>query len=78
MIPYKDIDGDSGVICYEFGRDYIDVQFKNTLKVYRYSYLSAGVENVEHMKILAQRGNGLNSFIMRNVRNLYEKRHQIS
>ena len=71
MHPYLNIDGDSNVEVYEIGADYIDVKFKGTIKVYRYSYISAGRENVEQMKILAQRGTGLNSFIMRNVRIKY-------
>lgn len=73
MVPYLDIDGDSGVLSYEFGADYIDVQFKKTLKIYRYSYNSAGKNNVDTMKELAQNGNGLNAFINKNVRNLYVK-----
>lgn len=73
MIDYKDIDGDSGVLAYEFGTDYIDVQFKGISRVYRYSYQSAGREYVETMKVLAQNGNGLNSFINKNVKYLYVK-----
>lgn len=73
MRPYLNIDGDSNVEAYETGANYIDVEFKGTTKVYRYSYQSAGRENVEQMKILAQRGTGLNSFIMRNVRTKYER-----
>lgn len=71
MRPYLNIDGDSNVEAYEIGTDYIDVKFRGTMKVYRYSYISAGQENVEQMKTLAQRGTGLNSFIMRNVRTNY-------
>ncbi len=73
MITYRDIDGDSGVLAYAIGADYIDVQFKGTSKLYRYSYQSAGRENVESMKVLAQNGNGLNSFINKNVKYLYVK-----
>ena len=73
MERYKNIDGDSGVYAYECGPDYIDVQFSSTGKIYRYSYRSAGVENVEHMKILASIGTGLNAFINMVVKYLYEK-----
>jgi hypothetical protein len=71
MRPYLNINGDSNVEEYDPGTDYIDVKFKGAAKVYRYFYISAGQENVEQMKILAQRGTGLNSFIRRNVRTNY-------
>jgi hypothetical protein len=49
------------------------VEFADTESVYRYSYESAGRENVEEMKRLAVQGHGLNSFINRRVKYLYEK-----
>ncbi|WP_312502936.1 hypothetical protein [Lacrimispora sp.] len=73
MIIYKDINGDSGVSGYEIGNDYIDVQFKGTQKIYRYSNQSAGSRNVETMKMLAKNGDGLNAFINKNVKFLYVK-----
>ena len=72
MQRYLDIDHDSNVEGFSIGPDYIDVKFKGTAKVYRYSYRSAGNEKVERMKELAQIGDGLNSFIMRYARNDYE------
>jgi hypothetical protein len=72
MVMYKNSNGDSGVRSYEIGVDYIDVQF-STGKIYRYSYQSAGKQNIEQMKRLAQSGSGLNSFINTKVRNLYVK-----
>ena len=71
MIRYKDIDRDSNVFAYELGPDYIRIQFK-TGKVYLYTNASAGVQNIKQMKDLAELGNGLNSFIMRNVKDRYE------
>lgn len=73
MVPYKDIDVDSGVSAYEIGEDYIEVKFNGTSKIYTYSYKSAGSKNVEIMKELAEKGNGLNSFINKNVKFKYEK-----
>jgi len=70
MILYKNIGGDSGVVAYESGPDYIKVKF-STGKVYLYSYQSAGSSNIEHMKKLALSGQGLNAFIKRTVNNLY-------
>ena len=72
MQRYKDLNHDSNVEAYTIGPDYIDVKFKGTAKVYRYSYQSAGREHVENMKVLAERGDGLNSYIMRNVKYNYE------
>jgi len=72
MTIYKDIDGDSGVRAYEYGTDYIKVQF-STGRVYTYSYQSAGRDNIEQMKVLADSGNGLNSFINTRVRTDYVK-----
>jgi len=73
MDIYKDIDGDSGVHSYECGKDYISVKF-SIGGTYTYTYQSAKAENVEQMKILARSGNGLNSFINKNVRKLYDKK----
>lgn len=72
MQRYKDLNHDSNVEAYTIGPDYIDVKFKGTAKVYRYSYQSAGREHVENMKVLAELGDGLNSYIMRNVKYNYE------
>lgn len=73
MVKYLNIDGDSNIEAYEIGTSYIAVKFFGTAKVYVYSYASAGVENVETMKNLARQGNGLNSFIIKNVRYKYER-----
>lgn len=73
MKKYLNTNGDSNVKCYEIGIDYIDVLFYGTDKIYRYSYNSAGKENVEKMKKLAENGDGLNSFINLNVKYKYEK-----
>ena len=71
MEKYKNLSRDSSVYAYEIGMNYIDVQF-NDGSIYRYSYKSAGASNVEQMKRYAQAGDGLGSFIQRNVRKLYE------
>ncbi len=72
MQSYKDINHDSNVEAYSIGPDHIEVKFKETTRTYRYSYRSAGREHVEQMKILAERGDGLNSYIMRHVKYSYE------
>lgn len=70
MEKYRDIDGDSGISEYEIGEDLIKVKFFKTDKIYIYSHKKAGSCHVEKMKDLALRGNGLNKYINKNVRNL--------
>ncbi len=72
MQKYKDLDGVSGVEEYSIGEDFIDVKFKST-KIYRYSYKSAGVDKVEHMKVLAMEGRGLNAYINRYAKDDFER-----
>lgn len=72
MERYLDLDGDSGVVAYEIGETYIKVKFNGTNKIYIYSYRSAGANRVEDMKRLARSGDGLNSYIMRYAKKLYE------
>lgn len=73
-IPYANHSGQSNILSYRTGSDYIDVQFKSGHKtIYRYSYSSAGKDKIEEMKRLAKSGQGLNSYINKNVINLYER-----
>lgn len=71
MEKYANLGGRSGVREYNIGHDYILVKFSDG-SLYKYSYISAGVEIIEEMKRLAERGYGLNSFIMRKARTKYE------
>jgi len=73
METYNDVNGDSGVAGYESGDDYIRVRFKNG-SIYLYTYAQPGQNHVEHMITLAVAGDGLNSYINRNVRKSYETR----
>lgn len=43
MEMYANLGGNSGIIKYSIGDDYIDVMF-NTGVAYRYSYASAGIK----------------------------------
>jgi len=67
---YRNLGGDSGIVAYEIGPDFIRVQFSDGAG-YLYTYASAGSHNIEHMKQLARRGQGLNSFINTTVRKAY-------
>lgn len=73
MIPYKNNNGNSNVEAYEIGDTYITVKFYKTNRLYTYSYRNAGAFHVDRMKLLAEKGDGLNSYIIHNVRNLYDK-----
>ncbi len=73
MERYKNLGGNSGVSAYEISDESITVQFSSGA-VYLYTYNSAGSSNIKKMKSLAVAGKGLNSFIMRNVRDGYESK----
>lgn len=76
MPQYRDVDGDSGIIGYEYGQDWIEVEFeKGANRFYRYTYLSTGSDHVEKMKRLADAGEGLNSYINRQVARRYASKH---
>ena len=64
---YKNLGGNSGISAYEIGADSITIRFKDGAK-YHYNYSSTGRSDIEHMKSLASRGRGLNSFVSRVVR----------
>ena len=75
MERYKNLSGGSGIVAYESGPDFIRVQFSSG-SVYLYTYESAGSENIEEMKELASKGEGLNSFINTTVRYYYARRER--
>ena len=75
MERYKNLRGDSGVVAYENGPDFIKVQFGDG-SAYLYTYASAGTQNVEHMKQLAIDGQGLNAFINTTVRKAYARKER--
>lgn len=62
MERYRNISGNSGVIAFEIGTNFIRVQFRQGTP-YLYTYQSAGIANVDEMKRLARLGQGLNTFI---------------
>ncbi len=72
MERYRNSGGDSGVSSFEMGNDHILVKFSGNARTYRYSYRKAGQQHVEAMKRLARTGSGLNSYINRYVKNLYD------
>ncbi len=69
MQLYRNLSGDSGVLAYEIGADYIKVQFEKA--IYLYTYRITGSRNIEEMKTLATNGRGLNTFIDKYVKKKY-------
>ncbi len=75
MEPYRNIAGGSGVQAYEIGAEYVTIEFSDGA-IYRYSYASAGQENVEHLKGLATAGQGLNTFLNTTLSKMYERKEK--
>lgn len=75
MDKYRNLNGDLGVHSYEIDDTSITIQFRDTA-IYTYTYISAGPSHVERMKMLAQVGKGLNSYINKYVRNKYASRRR--
>ncbi len=75
MERYANLGGDSSVVGYEIGNDFIRVQFSDG-SIYLYTYASAGEGNIEQMKIFARNGQGLNAFINKNVRKAYARKER--
>lgn len=73
MKNYANLGGDSNVQSYEIGDRSIKVKFNETSKIYVYSYSSAGSKNVDLAKELAEKGLGLNSHILLNMKNDFER-----
>lgn len=60
------------MLSYEIGTDYVQVLFRDSDRIYKYSYVSAGEKHVEKMKRLAVLGIGLSTYISRYVKDNYE------
>ena len=70
MPGYANHGGDSGVVSYEISPGSIEVTFSDG-STYLYTDQSAGADNIAQMHALARAGQGLNSFINRNVKKGY-------
>lgn len=73
MQRYRNLTGESGVSAYSLAKNAITVEFNNG-HVYKYSYASAGRQNIEAMKMLAVSGKGLSTFISQHVHDAYVSR----
>lgn len=67
IVPYLNSNGNSSILSYLEGVDYIIVEFKPNktpgYSFYRYDYVHSGLDAIEQMKHLARRGFGLNTYI---------------
>jgi hypothetical protein len=73
MEAYRNLSGTSGVTAFEIRKDSIVVRFKDGDE-YLYNHQAPGREQVEHMKLLAQTGRGLSTYISRTIRNHYAQK----
>jgi len=62
MTPYRNTDGDSGVVAYEYGAGWIHVQFSDGAH-YKYEASRIGGTHISNMQRLADSGTGLNAYI---------------
>jgi hypothetical protein len=73
MREYKAVHEDAGVMAYRLGYDSITVRFQNG-GVYLYNYASTGKKDVENMKKLAEKGDGLTTYISQKIKSRYAAR----
>ena len=73
MERYANLGGDSEVVAYEIGTDFIRVEFSGG-EIYRYTHECPGIHKVERLKQLAEHGEGLNSFINTEVGSDYAEK----
>ncbi|MFZ1180054.1 MAG: hypothetical protein WAN92_00800 [Herbaspirillum sp.] len=75
MAPYRNLDGNSDVLCYETAEDSIHVVFKSgTYRNYIYDVSHPGKEVVEEMKRLAAQGFGLGRYIASTAKHDFAKK----
>lgn len=70
MEKYRNLGGDSNVVEYEVGDDYIRIRFRGGA-TYLYTYESAGRDRIEKAKRLALAGRGLNAFVNLRMKHAY-------
>ena len=73
MISYKNLSGNSGVVAYESGADYIKLRFRRSSKIYVYDALAPGLTHVKQMKKLAAAGRGLTTYVSQNIKRNYSR-----
>ncbi|MCD6062124.1 MAG: hypothetical protein K0R82_35 [Flavipsychrobacter sp.] len=71
---YEDKTGNGGVAAFELLLQGIILEFKDDGRQYLYSYKKPGKTHVDQMKLLAQAGAGLTTYVNQHVRENYERR----
>lgn len=73
ITKYKNLSNSSNVDWFEIGEEFLRVKFFNTSKIYQYSYRGkAGKKDVDIIKSLAVNGMGLNSYILKYLKEKYD------
>lgn len=73
MTRYRNLSGQSGVVAFELLETAIAVRFVDGAE-YVYTYDEPGEQHVEAMKLLAEAGRGLATYINRFVRERFAER----
>jgi hypothetical protein len=68
-----DSSGDSGVLAYTVGDDFIKVRFRHSPKIYVYDRVKPGPLHVGKMKKLAATGKNLSTYISQHVKENYSR-----
>ena len=70
---YKGISGNNGITSYKILGKGIVLEFRYK-DLYLYDYTKPGKKHVEQMKILAEGGKGLTTYVNQNVRDNYKEK----
>ena len=70
MKPYRNSNGDSGVVAYQIGARSITIRFRSG-DTYRYDADRPGLKHVRQLQALAEAGAGLSTYISQHVRDDY-------
>ncbi|RYE22821.1 MAG: hypothetical protein EOP51_12315 [Sphingobacteriales bacterium] len=73
MKPYQNKSGKGGIAAYENGDDSIIIKFKGD-RIYLYNTDAPGKKHVNKMKMLAEAGQGLATYINKYVRENYAEK----
>jgi DNA-binding Xre family transcriptional regulator len=70
---YKGISGNNGITAYRILEKGIMLEFQYK-DLYLYDYIKPGKKHVDQMKILAESGRGLTTYVNQNVRENYKEK----
>ncbi len=73
MQCYQSSNTNTGIIAYDIRPDGISIKFKDG-SVYLYTIESTGKKHIAHMEKLAQKGEGLTTYINQYVRENYQEK----